>query len=203
MGLFIDNKLTYKGHTKRVVNRIQGKILHLELLRDKASFKTMKEVTQSLVHSTIEFCAELYLVNHQNQVKVQKKLNVAMRMLLDTNWEASCSDMMSQLDWLNVSNMRTWCCVRTLKRFMEHPSQAPHTWDIINMNEGPLHDVRYRAVKLNWRKFSPWARNSYVYRATSLYNQLGLHGRCFEDYKDLRDQVKSTIISSFGNKNIK
>ena len=76
----------------------------------------------SLIHSTIEFCAELYLVKYWNHVKIQKKLNSSMRMLLGTGWEASCTDMMLLLNWLNVPNMRIWCCVRTLKRIMSTPS---------------------------------------------------------------------------------
>ena len=56
---------------------------------------------------------------------------------------------------------------------------------------------------MNWSKFTPWARSSYVYQAVAIYNELGLHGRGFEDYQEMRDQVKSTIISTYGNKNIK
>ena len=59
LGLHIDNKLNYAAHTKIVCGRIAGKLKTLEKIKGKASFKTMKEVTQSLVHSTIEFCAEI------------------------------------------------------------------------------------------------------------------------------------------------
>ena len=163
------NKLTYEAHTDVVCGKIAGKLKHLEALQGKASFKTLKEVTVSLIHSTIEFCAELYLVNYRNQVKVQKKLNSTMRMLLDWGWEASCTDMMSLLNWLNIPNMRIWCCVRTLKRIMTSPGQTPNTWEVVNMNDGALHDVRYRAVKLNWRRFTHWARSSFIYQATNFF----------------------------------
>ena len=124
-------------------------------------------------------------------------------MLLGKDWKDSCTDMLASLDWLNVKNMRAWCCVRTMRRFMDHPSQAPHTWDILNLNNDPLQNVRYRALKMNWTKFTPWARSSYVYQAVAIYNELGLHGRGFEDYQEMKDQVKSNIISLYGNKNIK
>ena len=203
LGLFIDNQLTYEGHTKIICGRILGKMKHLEAIKSKASFRTLKEVTVSLVHSTIEFCAELYLISHKNQVMVQKKLNSVMRMLLSLDYDASCTDMMNVLNWLNIHNMRAWCCVRTLKRIMSHPGQTPHLWELVNMNEGALHDVRYRALKLNWRKFTRWARDSFLSQATDLYNKLGLHGQGFEDYHDMRDRVKSKIIQEFGNKNLK
>ena len=203
LGLFIDNQLTYEGHTKIICGRILGKMKHLEAIKSKASFRTLKEVTVLLVHSTIEFCAELYLISHRNQVLIQKKLNSVMRMLLDWDFEASCADMMDVLSWLNVHNMRVWCCVRTLKRIMTHPSQTPNLWELVNMNEGAHYDVRYRALKLNWRKNTRWARDSFVSQATDLYNKLGLHGQGFEDYHDMRDRVKSKIIQEFGNKNLK
>ena len=66
-----------------------------------------------------------------------------------------------------------------------------------------LCNVRYRALKLNWRKYTRWARDSFVNQATGYYNKLGLHGQHFEDYLDMRDKVKSRIIQEFGNKNLK
>ena len=189
LGLFIDNQLSYEGHTKIICAQILGKTKHLEAIKSKASFRTLKEVTVLLVHSTIEFCAELYLISHKNQV-----------MVLD--FVASCTDMMMLLNWLNLHNMREWC-IRTLERIMAHPGQTPHLWELVNMNEGAHYDVRYRALKLNWQKYTRWARDSFVSQATDLYNKLGLHGQGFEDYHDMRDRVKSKIIQEFGNKNLK
>ena len=99
LGLVIDNKLTYEQHTSVVCGRIVGKIKQLEKLRGKASLKTHTEVTVSLVHSTIEFCAELYLRPYRNQVRVQKKLNSTMRMLLDRDFDSPVAEMMTTLDW--------------------------------------------------------------------------------------------------------
>ena len=124
-------------------------------------------------------------------------------MLLDAESDASCTNMMLTLDWLNIHNMRVWCCIRTLKRIMSLPAQTPHLWKLVNMNEGALHDVRYKALKLKWGKNTRWARDSYLSQATDQYNQLGLHGRLFEDYKEMRNVVKSAISNFFGNKNLK
>ena len=49
LGLHIDNKLHYDDHTSVVCGKIIGKIKQLERLRGKASFKTHKEVTVSLI----------------------------------------------------------------------------------------------------------------------------------------------------------
>ena len=203
LGLFIDNKLEYDQHTKIICGRLVGKLTHLEALKNKASFKTLKEVTTAHIHSTIEFVAELYLREHKNQVLIQKKLNSSMRMLLNREYGESCGEMLFELRWLNVTNMRRWCCIRTLKRIMQCPSQVPHLWDVVNLNQGPMHSVRYNALKLHWRKYTRWARDSFVYQATDLYNSMGLHGRGFEDYEDMRDQIKLTIRQMFGNRNVK
>ena len=203
LGLFIDNKLEYTGHTKIVCGRLKGKLQHLEALKAKASFATLKEVTVALIHSTIEFCAELYMVLPRNQVLIQKKLNSVMRMLLGANWDTSCAGMMYTLGWMNAANMRRWCLIRTLKRFLSRPEQVPHVWELINLNQGPLHNVRYNALKLHWRKYTRWARDSFVYQATDLYNVLGLHGRGYEDYKQMRDSITLNIKLMFGNLNLK
>ena len=177
----------------------------LENLHSKASFKTMKEVTKSLIHSTIEFCAEIYLRQEKNQKLVQKKLNSVMRMLLEKDMDASVSVMLHDLRWLNVTNMWRWCCIRTLNRMIHCPRQAPFVWGIIkhNMEIGIFHyEMRYKSLKLAWRRLTRWARESFVFCAVDVYNTLGLHGRAFADYKEMRDQIRSTLIRTFGNANV-
>ena len=66
-----------------------------------------------------------------------------------------------------------------------------------------MHSVRYNALKLHWRKYTRWTRDSFVFYATDLYNSMGLHGRGFKDYKDMSDQIKLTIKQMFGNRNVK
>ena len=108
-----------------------AKIMALERLKNKASYKTLKEVTVSLVHSTIEFCGELYLRTFKNQKAVQKKLNSAMRMLQDPeDYEA------------NVSNMWRWCSIRTLKRILRKPDQVPFLYSMVNLNADTHYRVR-------------------------------------------------------------
>lgn len=205
LGLFIDNKLNYDVHTKVVCGRLKAKLEYLEKLKNKASFKTLKEVTKSLIHSTIEFCAEIYLRNPSNQKKVQKKLNSAMRLLLNEDFDASVGDMLHNLRWLNVANMWRWCCIRSLKRMIYNYTMVPHVWQIIKINVGVVqtYTLRYNSLKLHWSKLTRWARESYVYCAVDVYNALGLHGRLFADYNDMRDQIRCTLIRHFGNLNIK
>ena len=203
LGLHIDNKLQYDKHTGIVCGRLVAKIKQLERLKDKASFKTLKEVTVSLIHSTIEFCAEIYLRLYRNQVRVQKKLNTAMRMLLDCDFDAPVADMMTTLDWLNVPNMWRWCSVRTLKRILGSPGQTPYLWKLINLNTDTRYETRYNALKTNWQKHTRWARESFLFTVVSTYNSLGLHGRYFEDYEHLRDSVKAQLKTEYGNLNIK
>ena len=203
LGLIIDNKLNYEAHTDVVCGRIVGKIKHLEKLQGMASLKTHKEVTVSLVHSTIEFCAELYLRPYRNQVRVQKKLNTTMRMLLNRDFDSPVAEMMTTLDWLNIPNMWRWCSVRTLKRIMRSPGQTPYLWSLIDMNTDPRYVTRYSALKTKWRKFTRWARESFLYTVVDTYNALGMHGRFFEDYEHMRDSVKAQLKTDYGNENIK
>ena len=204
LGLFIDNKLTYEQHTKIICGRLTAKIRALEKLKNKASYKTLKEVTVSLVHSTIEFCAEIYLRTLKNQIRVQKKLNSAMRMLQNPeDYEASCTQMMWELRWLNLSNTWRWCSIRTLKRIISTPGQVPYLWNLVDLNNNSHYTVRYAAFKLKFKKLTRWARESFLFSVTQLYNQLGLHGRLYADYDDMKAQIKGTLIQTFGNRNLK
>ena len=127
-----------------------------------------------------------------------------MRLLLnEKDFNASCSLMMASLDWLNVRNMWHWCCIRTLKRIMKYPSQAPYLWSLLRQNEDPERPLRYNGLKLVWRSYTRWAYESYAYCAQHVWNLLNLHGRLFIDYEDMRDTIKMLIRNRFGNNNIK
>ena len=203
LGLHIDNKLTYKKHTEVVRGRLKDKIEALERVQNKASLKTMTEITVALVHSTIEFMAELYLREESNQKRIQKMLNDAMRMLLNKRYGDSCTDMMYTLDWLNVPNMYRWVCIRTMRRMKDHPSMMPETYSKLKLNDDPQRDLRYNALKLEWKVSSKWTRESFISLVVGLYNRLGLHGRLFMDKEEARDSIKSSIVGAFGNINIK
>ena len=127
-----------------------------------------------------------------------------MRLLLnEKDFDASCSLMMASLDWLNVRNMWHWCSIRTLKRIMKYPSQAPYLWSLLRQNEDPERPLRYNGLKLVWRTYSRWAYESYAYCAQNVWNLLNLHGRLFIDYEDMRDTIKMLSRNRFGNDNIK
>ena len=203
LGLYIDNKLRYDIHTNIVRGRIKGKLEALEKVQGKASLKTMTECTVSFIHSSIEFCAELYLRDPTNQKRVQKMLNAAMRMLLDQQMGDSCTEMMRTLNWLNVANMYRWVCIRTLRRLRYSPRMMPATFNKLKLNEDPEHDLRYNSLKLDWKLNTNWARESFISCAVGTYNALGLHGRLFADKEDARDSIKSSIIQFYGNENLK
>ena len=116
----------YKQQTDIAHEQLTGKHKELEKVKGKASFRIMKEVTISHILSTIEFCAEIYLQQQSNQSRVQKKLNLAMRLLLHEDTDPHVANMLTALDWLNLENMWHWCCIYTLKRIISNLSQTLH-----------------------------------------------------------------------------
>ena len=130
-------------------------------------------------------------------------LNDAMRMLLDCPVGYSCTEMLYTLGWLNVPNMYRWVCIRTMRRMKSGPGMMPETYFKLKLNEDPERNLCYNSLKLDWLVNTKWMRELYIVWAVSLYNELGLHGRLFADKEDARDQIKSSIILSFGNQNLK
>ena len=79
----------------------------------------------------------------------------------------------------------------------------PETYAKLKLNDDPQRDLRYNALKLDWKVNSRWTRESFISLTVSLYNRLGLHGKLFMDKEEARDSIKSSIIGAFGNNNIK
>ena len=86
---------------------------------------------------------------------------------------------------------------------MSLPRMMPVTYDKLVLNTDPNRNLRYNSLKLDWKFSTKWARESYIAGVVSLYNELGLHGRLFADKDDARDQIQSSLMWTFGNRNLK
>ena len=79
----------------------------------------------------------------------------------------------------------------------------PETYSKLKLNEDRERNLRYNSLKLDWKVNTKWTRESYIASVVNLHNELGLQGRLFANKEDARDQIKSSIVASYGNKNIK
>ena len=119
LGLFIDNKVKSTGHTKIICGRLTSKLQHLEALKAKASFTTLKEVTVSLIHSAIEHGALYDSTKKPGTHTEEIKLNYE---------DAPRSRLGHKLCWHDVHVGVVECCQHeTLvpdPHFQEVPEQA-------------------------------------------------------------------------------
>ena len=69
------------------------------------SFQNMKRVTESLLFSTIMYCLPLFGHETKHQKVIQKMVNSAARIILKRGSRASATEMLHELQWLNVRNL--------------------------------------------------------------------------------------------------
>ena len=205
LGLWVDKDLTYEVHCGKVVGACYEKLGALTRLVNYLPMHDMAQLVEALILSAIEWCAELWLRNKKNQVKVQRLINASMRMILKKTLKdrPRVDDMLSQCGFLNATNMarRAMCC--SLRRII-YNGVAPFSRDltICKDTEGLYEFRQNRAIRCNWKVQTRFVRQSYFMESLRLYNGLGVASKFYEDEKDFRLQIGEKLKETFGNFNL-
>lgn len=165
----------------------------------------MINLVKALILSSVEWCAEIWLRNKKNQIRVQRLLNAAMRMILKKTLKdrMRVSTMLVTCGFLNATNLarRAMCC--NLRRVV-YSGTAPYSRSITNpgMTDRQYDFRELRTIRCNWFRQTRFVRQSFMMEALQLYNGLGVAGKYYESEKVFRESISATLVEKFGNDNL-
>ena len=209
LGLQIDKDLTYDVHCRKVIGSCYEKLAAIKRLVGFLPLKDLIRVTESLILSSVEWAAEIWLQNKKNQVKVQRLLNSTMRTILGKTLKdrMRVTDMLCQVEWLNSPNLARRAQLTNLRRII-YKRVAPYSFGVINADISDKYNFRevneVRGVRCRWLTKTRFVRSSFLLPSITLYNshQLNICGRHFEDEREFRLHVTEKLKSIYGNSNI-
>ena len=83
LGVFIDDKLTWKNHVDKISKKISSGIGALKRLKPFVSLDTAKKIYDSLIQPHFDCCCTVWDgINNQSTEKLQKLQNRAAKMVL-------------------------------------------------------------------------------------------------------------------------
>ena len=90
LGVFMDDKLTWKNHVDKISKRISSGIGALKRLRPFVSLDTAKKIYDSLIQPHFDCCCTVWDgINNQLTEKLQKLQNPAARVITKSSYEVS------------------------------------------------------------------------------------------------------------------
>lgn len=205
LGLHVDKDLNFEVHCGKVLGLCYEKLGALSKLVNYLPRSEMIQLVEALIISALDWCAEIWLRNTRNQIKVQRLLNACMRMILKKTLKdrMRVDDMMAECGFLNASNLakRAQCC--TLRRII-YKGVAPFTRELTQArdNQGHYEFRQNRMIRCNWVRQTRFVRQSYFLESLRLYNNLGVASKQFEDEKDFRLYITDHLKTVFGNRNL-
>ena len=204
LGLHIDSNFTYDYHIINLKKNLTFKLLCLRRLAPYLSFQNMKRVTESLLFSTIMYCLPLFGHETKHQKVIQKMVNSAARIILKRGSRASATEMLHELQWLNVRNLYYVESVCWLSRIIASKS-AFYTFNTIlngSKKKQQTHNTRDRSITVDLPYDSKYIRRTFVYNAVQALNLLKLPRRIVPPNVDYRKAVMDIVLEVLPNGNL-
>ena len=106
LGVIMDPELSWKQHIKHVTSRCFGILISLWHVRNILPLDLLPRIIDSLVMSHVRYCLQVYgSANQSVLTEIQKILNFSARVISGRRKYDHISDVLQQLNWLNVPQL--------------------------------------------------------------------------------------------------
>ena len=102
LGIFIDNKLTWKSHTKKLLGKITRTVGVMKKIKRYAPFSVMKTLYQSLINSRLSYGVRCWGYACSQLVPVQKK---AIRVMANRKMNSHTSPLFKDYNILKLPDL--------------------------------------------------------------------------------------------------
>ena len=200
LGISVDKDYKFETQVKEIENAMNYRTAKIAPIAKFLPFRRRKEVLEAIVISKARYGIEIWCKTHKSQVRIQKAMNNALRVLFQTDTD-SAESMLQRARWLNAANLTRQCQCATLKRIMD-TRNSPETFGYILRGFQHRYGTRFNDVVADYQpKSSIWS-SSFLAQSIASYNALRLNGRLFEDYEDWKTTVHVELKMKYGNTNL-
>ena len=118
LGLTIGPRYSFDHHVSKSVQKVSMKLAHVRRLRKILSDKKMKEVTESLIMSSLKFGLEWSARTDNNMKRLQVMMNQVLRLLTKSGRQMSIRLMLVRTDMMNIALEAKMMRMMLMKREM-------------------------------------------------------------------------------------
>lgn len=203
LGVTVTEDWTFDLHVSNVCRRMMERIPHIQAVRDNVSRKILTRVSRSLVLSIYEFACEITLQNLAQQKRVQRVMNILLRVITFSDIMRSVSSMLKETELLNVALTVKYYSVWSIERLL-HDRNAAYPYSLIDFAHSTgRYTTRHHRLHLLWRPIRFGSMQNWLIRSLDIFNQLELFmSNWVSESDDPRADLKSWLLANFPNKNL-
>ena len=192
LGLTVEKGYKFHRHAKNVAKAVNYKVTRLAKVIGSLSKKVAKNMTESLVHSTIYYLLEIYGHLTGVQSTVQKSLNNGVRLITGASRRDNIERQLNAEGWLNLPNMYRLSLITTLRRVV-HTGVPLLCIRILTDRRGRDHDhhLRDRGMSIGWHPEATAARQCFLYQSVMISNQHRITGQHWGNMS--QSEIRSSI----------
>ena len=176
LGITVSQGYSFTNHCSKIISKASQRIGHVKRLRKHLTNEKLQQVTDSIVMSVIRFGLEWAGRDRCNLVRLQKTLNVALRMLTGSSKYQSVRWMLMKTDMLNVKLQFTYQRMALMRRCLMTET-TPMTMAMIQYPKEKSRTGHYRSRMGNSTKYGD---NSIVTTSLEMLNSIG-YGRAVKE----------------------
>uniref|UniRef100_A0A8C5NFT0 Reverse transcriptase domain-containing protein n=1 Tax=Gouania willdenowi TaxID=441366 RepID=A0A8C5NFT0_GOUWI len=196
LGVWMDDKLTWKKHIQIVKNKVAKSSYILWKLQQILHTKSLKTIYSSLIASHLNYCSEIWGNNYKTYLeplfKQQKK---AIRILHKVPHNTHTNDLFEKSKYLKLQEIIHYNtqihAFRASSKKLPHQIQKRFTY-----NQNP-YEFRHNNVFRPNRIISNVGKHSTVYRAMNLWNSLDKETQQSDNLKQFKDKTRRTFLHTY------
>ena len=182
LGMIMDPELSWRHHVKQITSRCFGILISLFHARNVLPLDLLARIIDSLVMSQIRYCIQVFgSPCHSVLSEIQKVINFAARIISGRRKYDHISDVLQQLNWLNVLQLVAYFDLNLIHRILSTDRPMSLRFKLLYNHETVDRSTRQSSHLSLLRPKNNHGKCCYIYRASKLYNSIAIQNGLHEN----------------------
>ena len=202
LGLNCSSDYCFEKHASIVAGKMVARLPYITRVRKHVSREVLIRVSTALVLSYLQYGVSIWGQKVSIQRKLQRIMNMLLRVLTDSGRERSVKAMLAETDLLNVHLTYQYFCIMGLER-LQRTKGSLVSYNLINWNFGRTRFTRVRHLLLTWRPKTNSGWFSTIQQSAKYFNKLQLYNtNWFIDEEEPGKALKGWLLANNSNANL-
>ena len=202
LGVVISENWEFDQHCTNTIGKMVARIPHLRAIRDYVSREVLLRVSKSLFCSIYEFQCDIAFRKLSLQRKLQRILNILLRVLTWSPRMRSVREMLAETEWVNITITVKYFSIWSLQRVMTWKA-ASIPYNLVDWERDRVrYETRTRHIPIIWKPKTAAAYNSWLFQSVKHYDALGLYCTGWEDSETAKKDLREKLLQTNQNSNL-
>ena len=176
LGVIMDPELSWKQHVKQITNRCIGILVGLYHVRSALPSHLLPKIIDSLVMSHVRYGIQVYgSACSSVLLEIKKVINFAARILSGRRKYDHISDVLQQLNWLDVLQLVDYFDLTLMHKILAANQPISLRSQLSYNHENITRSTRQSSHLYIARAKNNHGKRGFIYRASKLYNSMAMN----------------------------